>query len=124
MITTPVLQLPDFEKPFVVETDASYHGIRAVLMQNGHPLAYLSKALGPKSVGLSIYEKEFLAILLAVQKWRGYLINGTFIIRIDQQSLKYLLEQKLTTPLQYKYLAKLMGFSYTIEYKKGLENGE
>lgn len=69
MTQTPVLQLPDFSKPFVLETDTSYSGIGAVLMQDKHPLAYLSKALGPKSVGLSIYEKEFLAIILAVQKW-------------------------------------------------------
>lgn len=122
MTTTPVLQLPNFEKPFIVETNASYHGIGAVLMQGGHPLAYLSKALGPKSVGLSIYEKEFLAILLDVQKWRSYFINGIFVIRTDPKSFKYLLEQKLSTPLQHKYLAKLMGFNYTIEYKKGLDN--
>lgn len=122
MTTAPVLQLPNFEKPFIVETDANCHGIGAVLMQGGHALAYLSKALGPKSVGLSIYEKEFLAILLAVQKWRSYFINGTFVIRTDQKSLKYLLEQKLSIPLQHKYLPKLMRFNYTIEYKKGLEN--
>lgn len=122
MTTTPVLQLPNFEKPFIVETNASYHGIGVVLMQGGHPLAYLSKALGPKSVGLSIYEKEFLAILLDVQKWRSYFINGIFVIRTDPKSFKYLLEQKLSTPLQHKYLAKLMGFNYTIEYKKGLDN--
>lgn len=68
MVNTPVLELPDFSKLFVLETDASYGGIGAVLMQDKHPLAYLSKALGPKSMGLSIYEKEFLAIILAVQK--------------------------------------------------------
>lgn len=57
MITTPVLQLPNFQKPFIVETDTSHHGVGAVRMQDGHPLGYLSKALGPRSVGLSIYEK-------------------------------------------------------------------
>lgn len=67
MITTLVLQLLDFEKPFIVETYANYHGIGAVLMQEGHPLIDLGKALGHKSVGLSIYEKEFLAVLLAVE---------------------------------------------------------
>jgi len=41
-----------------------------VLLQNGHPLAYISKPLDPKTRGLSIYEKEYLAILLAVDQWR------------------------------------------------------
>ncbi|XP_012844847.1 PREDICTED: uncharacterized protein LOC105964883, partial [Erythranthe guttata] len=123
MSTTPILQLPNFSKVFIVETDACDSGIGDVLMQEGHPLAFLSKALGPKSLGLSVYEK-FLAILLAVQKWRDYLVHATFVIRTDQRSLKYLLEQKITTPIQQKYLAKLLGFSYKIEYKRGCENQE
>ena len=49
LCSAPVLSLPDFTKPFCIETDASGTGVGAVLMQNGHPLAYLSKALGPKS---------------------------------------------------------------------------
>jgi len=57
----------------VVETDAIDQGIGAVLMQNNHPIAYLSKPLGPKNLGLSVYEKECLAILLAIDKWRSYL---------------------------------------------------
>jgi hypothetical protein len=61
-----MLALPDFSKPFCLETDASKLGIGAVLMQDGHPIAYLSKAIGPKSQGLSTYEKEYLAILTAV----------------------------------------------------------
>lgn len=62
----PVLTLPNFQKPFCIETDASDLGIGAVTMQEGHPIAYLSKALGPKSCGLSIYEKEYMAILVVV----------------------------------------------------------
>ena len=56
MSTTPVLLLPDFNVPFVVETDASEIGIGAVLMQNDHPVAFLSKALGPAHRKLFIYE--------------------------------------------------------------------
>jgi hypothetical protein len=58
LVQAPVLSLPDFAKTFILETDASDLGVGAVLMQDGHPIANLSKALGPKSRGLSTYEKE------------------------------------------------------------------
>jgi len=64
--STLVLALPDFSIPFEIETDASGVGVGAVLQQRGHPLDYISKALGPRNQGLSIYEKEYLAILMAV----------------------------------------------------------
>jgi hypothetical protein len=80
---SPVLALPNFAKPFTIETDASDSGVGAVLMQDGHPLAYFSKALGPKTRGLSTYEKEFMAILLAVQQWRSYLQFQEFVILTD-----------------------------------------
>jgi hypothetical protein len=70
LLTAPVLALPDFTKPFTVETDASKRGVGAVLTRGGHPIAYLSKALGPTAQTLSTYEKECLAILLAVDRWR------------------------------------------------------
>lgn len=66
LVSTPVLQLPNFTKPFVIQTDASEKGVGAVLQQEGHPLAYVSKALSLKSQGLSTYDKECLAIMIAV----------------------------------------------------------
>lgn len=58
MCKTPVLALPDFNKTFVPETDASQTGIRALLMQTSRPIAFLSKALPPRKMGLSTYKKE------------------------------------------------------------------
>lgn len=122
MSTAPVLALPDYTLPFVLETDASGVGIGAVLMQQGRPLAYLSKGLAHKHQGLSTYEKELLAIVMATQNWYTYLQGHHFLIKTNHQSLKFLLEQRLSTLLQQKWLAKLMGLDYEISYKKGKEN--
>ncbi|WOH15055.1 hypothetical protein DCAR_0934588 [Daucus carota subsp. sativus] len=94
----------------------------AVLLQEGHPIAFLSKAFSPKNALLSAYERELLAVVFAVNKWQHYLMSLPFVIKTDQQSLKYVLEHKLSTPFQQKWLSKLAGFDYTVEYKSGKEN--
>jgi hypothetical protein len=118
----PVVALPDFNKPFVLEIDASNLGIGAVLLQDGHPIAYLNQSLNRTNQGRSTYEKECLAILLAVEKWHSYLQHREFIIRIDQRSLQHLGEQRLTNSIQHKAFVKLMGLQYKIQYKSGSSN--
>jgi hypothetical protein len=103
-----VLAIPDFEKKFVLETDASDLGLGAVLMQDGHPVAYLSKPLSTQNQALSTYEKECMAILMAIDKWRPYSQYKEFFIKIDHKSLLYLTEQRAHTKLQHKALLKLM----------------
>lgn len=120
--TSPVLALPDFAKPFSIETDVSATGIGAVLMQDGHPLALLSKALGPRSSGLSTYEKEYMAVLMAVQQWRSYLQLAEFTIYTDQQSLAQLTDQCLHMSWQQKLFSKLVGLQFKIIYKPGSSN--
>lgn len=122
MISAPVLALPNFQKQFCIEADASDKGIGAVLQQEGHPIAYISKALGPKNRALSTYEKECLSILFVVDQWRPYLQQGEFLIKIDQRSLIHLDDKRLTTPWQHKALTKLLGLQFKIIYKKGVEN--
>lgn len=122
MTEPPVLALPDFSKPFIIECDASGRGIGAVLMQEGRPIAFLSQALKGRTIGLSTYEKELLAQALSVQKWRPYLLGHHFLVRTDQQSLMFLLERRIGTPNQQKWLAKLLGYDFEVEYKKGREN--
>lgn len=109
LISAPVLALPNFSLPFSLETDASQLGVGAVLMQAGHPITYLSKALGPRSQGLSTYEKEFLALLIAVDHWCHYLQLKEFHIHTDHRSLAQLDEQCLHTPWQKKMFTRLLG---------------
>lgn len=120
--SAPVLALPDFFLPFHIETDACGTGVGAVLMQNGHPLAFLSKSLGPRNQGLSAYEKDYMAILIAVDHWRHYLQQGEFFIHTDQHNLVHLNEQRLHTMWQQKVFTKLLGLQYKIIYKKGSDN--
>ena len=122
MTTTPVLALPNFNRPSIIEVDASGIGIGAILMQDGRPLAYTSKALSLSHQNMSIYDKEMLAIVHAATRWRPYLIGRRFQIKTDHKSLKYFLEQKISSPEQQKWVTKLLGFDYEITYKKGKEN--
>lgn len=122
LVAAPVLALPDFSLPFCIYTDACLTGIGSVLMQQGHPLAFLTKALGPKNQGLSTYEKEYMAIMVAVAHWRSYLQLAEFHIYTDHQSLTQLNEQRLHTVWQQKLYTKLVGLQYRIIYKRGCDN--
>lgn len=119
LTASPVLALPDMTKTIVVETDTSDHGIGVVLMQQGHPFAFISKALSPRHAALSRYDRKLLAMVYVVTIWSQYLLGQHFVIRTNQKALKFLIEQKLHTNSQLMWLTKLMPFDYTIEYKKG-----
>ncbi|WVZ79744.1 hypothetical protein U9M48_027288 [Paspalum notatum var. saurae] len=118
-VPPPTRTLPKF----CLETDASGSGVGAVLLQEGHPIAFISKALSTKNQGLSTYEKEYLAILLAVEQRRCYLQHGEFVIFTDHRSVAHLSDQRLHTVWQQKVFTKLLGLQYQILYKKGTENG-
>jgi len=117
LVAVLVLALSDFTKTFVVEVDACRYGLGAVLMQDHHPLAFIIRNLNLQQQSLSTYEKELLAVVFVVQKWRLYLLHKKFIIRTDRRSLKYILDLWLTTTFQQKWLIKLLEFDFDIEYK-------
>uniref|UniRef100_A0A8R7R865 Integrase catalytic domain-containing protein n=1 Tax=Triticum urartu TaxID=4572 RepID=A0A8R7R865_TRIUA len=122
MTNAPVLALANFTEPFVLEIDASGSGIGAVMMQQGKPIAYYSSSLCPKNAALSTYEKEALAILAALKKWRHYFLGNDLIIKTDHQSLQFMTDQKVNTSIQHKLMLKLLEFTFTLQYKKGKEN--
>ena len=120
--TAPILVLPNFDIPFVVETDASGTGIGVVLSQAGHPIAFFSKEFCPKLRASSTYIRELAAITTTVKKWRHYLLGYHFVILTDHQSLRDLMTQAVQTPERHRYLIRLLGFEYTIQYCPEREN--
>ncbi|KAL4026029.1 hypothetical protein IC575_014436 [Cucumis melo] len=122
MSSLPVLALPDFKQPFEIETDASGYGVGAVLIQAKRPIAYYSRTLALRDRARPVYERELMAVILAVQRWRPYLLRGKFKVKIDQKSLKFLLEQRVIQPQYKNWIAKLLGYSFEVVYKPGAEN--
>jgi hypothetical protein len=120
--TTPILDTPEFTKTFIVGSDASSHGIGAVLMQEGRPLSFERNQLKGKNLVKPICEKEMLAILHAVHKCHPYLRGRHFKVTRDHASLKYFLEQLLSSEEKQKWVTKMLGYDFEIIYKKGKHN--
>lgn len=74
LVFAPVLAMPDYSQQLLVETDASGKGIGAVLMQQGHPIAYISQSLAPNHQAMSAYDMDLLALIFVVTKWSHYLL--------------------------------------------------
>ena len=92
------------------------------MIQNLRSVAYYNHALKSSEMKKSVYERELMAMVFAVQKWRHYLLGRKFIVRTDQKSLKFLLEQRMVSPEYQRWMLKLMGFHFEIHYHPGLEN--
>jgi hypothetical protein len=120
--SAPVLAMPEIAKVFIVECDASTYGFDAVLLQEGHPIAFFSRLVAPRHHALAAYERELIGLVQVVRHWRPYLWGRRFIVKTDHYSLKYLLDQRLATIPQHHWVGKLLGFDFTVEYRSDAAN--
>ena len=122
LVATPVLSIVDPNEPFVLETDASGEAIGAVLLQRGRPVAFESKKLDRAQRNYSAYERELLAIIHALKKWRHYLYGATFEVCTDHESLKWLSSQPKLKGRKARWAELLQEFDLTIRYQRGKFN--
>ncbi|MCO5563769.1 hypothetical protein L7F22_017416 [Adiantum nelumboides] len=122
LTSQPVLVLPDLSKPFEVQCDACGDCLGAVLLQEGHAIAYESRRLSSDEQILGIYEKELLAVLHALDSWKHYLLGTPFILRTDHQSLKYFMTQTKLSDKQMRWANFLSRFNFHIAHIAGKHN--
>jgi hypothetical protein len=122
LTSAPVLQLLDFNRDFIVECDASSFGFGAVLHQGAGPIAFYSKPIAPRHAKLAAYERELIGLVQAVRHWRPYLWGRRFVVHTDHRSLRFILDQRLTTIPQYQWASKLLGYDFVVEYRPGTLN--
>ena len=127
LLRRPVLRLPDHAKPFVLQTDASNCGLGAALMQehdeNYYPVAYGSKKLTSAERKYSTLEKECLAIVWGVSKFRLYLAGKPFILQTDhQQPLTFLNDAEFKNDRIMRWALALQGYDYTVKDIAGKDN--
>ncbi|MCO5605251.1 hypothetical protein L7F22_059431 [Adiantum nelumboides] len=119
--TKPVLILPDLRKSFQVQCDACGSSIGAVLMQDGHVIAYESRVLRGPEKHMQVYE-ELLAVIHALESWKHYLLGADFTVQTDHQSLRYFLTQAKLSEKHLSWVNFLSMFHFQLVHVAGKKN--
>ncbi len=134
MVSKPVLQQPDFDKTFYLQTDASKYGVGAVLSQDGgtkgvtpqkrHPVAYYSATFSPTEQNYDAHDLEFLGVLKSIEHWRPYLIwtKEPFVIETDHKNLTYWKSPRKLTGRTVRWHEKLQDYNFKILHVAGKNN--
>lgn len=126
MMTAPVLAIPDPELPFEVTTDASDFAVGGVLSQDqgqgSQPVAFTSRKMNPAERNYAAHEKETLAIMHALSKWRVYLEGRRFTVYTDHATLQHFPEQPKLSRRQARWMEKMQEYDFVIKYLPGKQN--
>jgi hypothetical protein len=126
LVTPPIVQSPDWNLPFELMCDASDYAVGAVLGQRRGKepcvVYYASKTLNEAQLNYTTTEKELLAVVFALDKFRSYLVGSPIVVFTDHAALKYLLTKQDAKARLIRWILLLQEFDLTIKDKKGVEN--
>ncbi|KAJ1140371.1 hypothetical protein NDU88_006726 [Pleurodeles waltl] len=127
MCTAPVLMAPDYSQEFIVQTDASEHGIGAVLAQlneegRDQPVVFISRRLLPREQRWSAIEREAFAVVWALKKLRPYLFGTHFRVQTDHRPLRWLMQMRGENPKLLRWSISLQGMDFTVEHRPGVDH--
>ena len=126
--SAPVLVFPDFNKPFLLETDASKEGLGVVLSQKQddrcyHPVAFGSRTLMPSEQNYHSSKLEFLALKWSITKhFKEYLAYALFMVCMDNNPLTYVLTTPNLDATRHRWVGALVSYEFNLEYQKGSDN--
>ena len=124
LVSPPIMRSPNWDLPFEIMCDASDYAIGAVLGQREDKkefvIYYASKTLDSAQSNYTTTEKEFLAVVFALEKFRCYIVGSSVTIFTDHAALKYLLSKQDTKPRLTRWILLYQEFNLTIKDKKGV----
>ena len=125
----PLLVFPDFDKPFLLETDASKEGMGVVLSQKQddgcyHPVTFGSHSWTPVEKNYHSSKLQFLALKWSVMEHlKEYLAYSPFMVKMDNNPLMYVLTTPNLDAIGHRWVGALASFEFSLEYQKGADNG-
>jgi hypothetical protein len=123
LLSHDVLMLPDWSKPFLIETDASYTGLGAVLLQEGakgmRPIGFASRTLLPAEKNYCVGELECLAVIYAINKFRQYVEMAEVVVETDHKALQSIMSLEHPSGRIYRWMLKLLFLRILIRHRQG-----
>lgn len=126
LVTSPILIAPNWKQPFELMCDASDYTVGAILVQSYekvlHSITYINKTLNEAQENYTTTEKELLAVVFAVKRFKAYLLGSKVIIHTSHSAIKYLMTKKDAKPQLISWILLLHEFDTRIVERKGTEN--